>query len=63
LTAEVADRGRAGVRAVIDAALGCQRGLDACAMVPASAGGSAFSPVVGGGGSVGYNEYLRRGAW
>ena len=38
-------------------------GLDAFAMVPASAGGSAFSPVVSGGGSIGYNENLRRDAW
>jgi hypothetical protein len=38
-------------------------GLNAFAMVPGGAGGSAFSPAATGGGSVGYNENLRRDQW
>jgi hypothetical protein len=40
-----------------------QSGANAFAMVPGSAGGSAFSPAANGGGSVGYNENLRRDQW
>ncbi len=40
-----------------------QSGLDAFAMVPGSAGGSAFTPSATGGGSIGYNENLRRDQW
>ena len=40
-----------------------QSGLEAFAMVPASAAASPFSPAAVGGGSVGYNENLRRDAW
>lgn len=38
-------------------------GLNAFAMVPAVEGGSALSPAATGGGSVGYNENLRRNQW
>jgi hypothetical protein len=38
-------------------------GLNAFAMVPGGAGGSAFSPAATGGGSIGYNENLRRDQW
>jgi hypothetical protein len=40
-----------------------QSGLDAFAMVPRGEGGSALSPAATGGGSVGYNENLRRDQW
>lgn len=40
-----------------------QSGLNAFAMTPAGEGGSAFSPAATGGGSIGYNENLRRDAW
>jgi len=36
-----------------------QSGFSAFAMVP----GGAFSPAANGGGSIGYNENLRRDAW
>jgi hypothetical protein len=39
-----------------------QSDLNAFAMVPGVEGG-AFSPAANGGGSVGYNEYLRRDQW
>lgn len=38
-------------------------GLNTFAMVPAGAGGSVFSPAATGGGSIGYNENLRRNQW
>jgi hypothetical protein len=38
-------------------------GLNAFAMVPSGDGGSALSPAATGGGSVGYNENLRRDQW
>jgi hypothetical protein len=38
-------------------------GINAFAMVPGGAGGSAFSPAANGGGSIGYNENLRRDQW
>jgi len=40
-----------------------QSGRNAFAMVPGGAGGSAFSPAATGGGSIGYNENLRRDQW
>jgi hypothetical protein len=40
-----------------------QNGLNAFAMVPGSADGSALSPAATGGGSLGYNENLRRDQW
>jgi hypothetical protein len=40
-----------------------QSGFNAFAMVPGGAGSSAFSPAANGGGSVGYNENLRRDQW
>jgi hypothetical protein len=40
-----------------------ESGFNAFAMVPGGAGGSAFSPAANGGGSVGYNENLRRDQW
>jgi hypothetical protein len=40
-----------------------QNGFNAFAMVPAGAGGSAFSAAANGGGSIGYNENLRRDQW
>lgn len=40
-----------------------QSGLNAFAMAPVSAGASDFSPAAVGGGSIGYNENLRRNAW
>jgi hypothetical protein len=39
-----------------------QSELNAFAMVPGGEGGT-FSPAANGGGSVGYNEYLRRDQW
>lgn len=39
-----------------------QSGLDAFAMTPGGAG-SDLSPAATGGGSIGYNENLRRDAW
>jgi hypothetical protein len=38
-------------------------GLNAFALAPGGAGGSAFSPAATGGGSLGYNENLRRNQW
>jgi hypothetical protein len=38
-------------------------GRNAFAMVPDGASGSAFSPAATGGGSIGYNENLRRDQW
>jgi hypothetical protein len=38
-------------------------GRNAFAMVPAGDGGSVLSPAATGGGSVGYNENLRRDQW
>lgn len=38
-------------------------GADAYAMVPAGDGGSALHPAATGGGSLGYNENLRRNQW
>lgn len=46
----------------INAAI-AQSGLNAFAMVPAGGGGSVLSPAATGGGSVGYNENLRRDQW
>ena len=40
-----------------------QNGFNAFAMVPRGDGGSALSPAATGGGSVGYNENLRRDQW
>ena len=40
-----------------------QSGLSAFAMVPVDGGGSVLSPAATGGGSVGYNENLRRDQW
>jgi hypothetical protein len=40
-----------------------QSGRSAFAMVPAGGGGSVLSPAATGGGSVGYNENLRRDQW
>ena len=40
-----------------------QSGFNAFAMVPRGDGGSAFSPGATGGGSLGYNENLRRDQW
>jgi hypothetical protein len=40
-----------------------QNGRNAFAMVPGSASGSALSPAATGGGSIGYNENLRRDQW
>jgi hypothetical protein len=40
-----------------------QNGLNAFAMVPGGASGSALSPAATGGGSIGYNENLRRNQW
>lgn len=40
-----------------------QSGVNAFAMMPAVGTGSAFSPAATGGGSVGYNENLRKDAW
>jgi hypothetical protein len=40
-----------------------QNGFNAFAMVPGSADGSALSPAATGGGSLGYNENLRRDQW
>jgi hypothetical protein len=38
-------------------------GANAYALVPADDGGSALHPAATGGGSVGYNETLRRNQW
>jgi hypothetical protein len=43
--------------------MGTQTGTDAFAMVPGFQGGSAFSPSSTGGGSIGYNENLRKDQW
>lgn len=43
--------------------VGAQIGTNAFAMVPGFQGGSAFSPSSTGGGSVGYNENLRKDTW
>ena len=40
-----------------------QNGFNAFAMVPAIGSGSALSPALTGGGSVGYNENLRNDRW
>lgn len=40
-----------------------QSGFNAFAMVPRGDGGGAFNPAATGGGSVGYNENLRRDQW
>jgi hypothetical protein len=40
-----------------------QSGRNAFAMVPGGAAGSALSPAATGGGSIGYNENLRRDQW
>jgi hypothetical protein len=42
---------------------GTQTGSNAFAMVPSFQGGNAFSPSSTGGGSVGYNENLRKDTW
>jgi hypothetical protein len=38
-------------------------GRNAFAMVPAGDGGSVLNPAATGGGSIGYNENLRRDQW
>lgn len=40
-----------------------QSGLNAFGMVPRGGGGSALNPAATGGGSIGYNEHLRRDQW
>ena len=40
-----------------------ESGANAFDMVPGGAGGSVFSPAANGGGSIGYNENLRRDQW
>lgn len=40
-----------------------ESGINAFAMAPGGADGSVFSPAATGGGSVGYNENLRRDQW